>query len=120
MANILVVDDMQIMRDIVRATLEPLNHAIFEAENGEDGLTLIQEQRIDLIITDLYMDGMDGIEFTAAVRHLAEYKFTPILLLTGENSSEIKFRGKKAGVTGWLLKPFEPEKLKSALARLIS
>jgi len=112
MAKILIVDDMASMRKMVAFTLESEGHEVLDAEDGDVALELAKrESGINLVITDVNMPNMDGITLTAELRKLPAFKFIPILLLTTEGATEKKMQGKAAGATGWLVKPFDPDKL---------
>lgn len=111
MANILIVDDSQSMRKMVKFALETANHHVVEAPDGKSGLNAAKLQQFDLVVTDVNMPIMDGIELAKSLRALPNYKFTPIIMLTTEAMAEKKAEGKAAGVTGWIVKPFQPDKL---------
>ena len=119
MANILVVDDSNSMRQMIKFTLEAAGHNIVEAADGQAGLSAARSKQFDLVVTDVNMPIMNGFEMTKAVRQLPSYKFTPIIMLTTESDSNKKMEGKAAGVTGWIVKPFQPEKLIAVLNRLL-
>lgn len=107
----LTVDDSRTMRDMVSFTLKNAGFEVMEAEDGKDALAKINGQKLDVIITDLNMPNMNGIELIKSLRASADYKFTPILMLTTESDDTKKAEGKNAGATGWIVKPFNPEKL---------
>jgi two-component system chemotaxis response regulator CheY len=110
--RILAVDDSKTMRDMVSFTLRNAGFEVTEAEDGKDALRALGNgNKFDLIITDLNMPNMDGFALIDAVRAQASYKFVPILILTTESDQQKKDRGKEAGATGWIVKPFNPEKL---------
>ena len=119
MANVLVVDDSNSIRDMVSFTLKSAGYQTVEAKDGIDGLSKAKTDSFDLIISDVNMPNMDGIDLCGELRKLPEFKFTPILMLTTESSTEMKMRGKTAGATGWLVKPFNPEKLLSTIKRVV-
>jgi two-component system, chemotaxis family, chemotaxis protein CheY len=119
MTNILVVDDSNSIRDMVSFTLKSAGYQTVEAKDGIDGLSKAKADNFDLIISDVNMPNMDGIDLCGELRKLPEFKFTPILMLTTESSTEMKMRGKTAGATGWLVKPFNPEKLLSTIKRVV-
>lgn len=107
----LTIDDSKTMRDMVAFTLKNAGFEVSEAENGQLGLDQINGSSFDVIITDINMPVMDGITFTREARKLAGTRTTPILILTTESGSSIKNEGRSAGATGWIVKPFNPEKL---------
>jgi two-component system chemotaxis response regulator CheY len=119
MTKVLVVDDSNSIRDMVSFTLKSAGYETVEAKDGQDGLNKAQGAAIDLVITDVNMPIMDGIELCQALRKLPNFKFTPILMLTTESSGDMKMRGKAAGATGWLVKPFNPEKLLATIKRVV-
>jgi two-component system chemotaxis response regulator CheY len=119
MAQVLVVDDSASMRNMVMATLASAGHQVKDAENGEVALALAKNAKFDAVITDLNMPVMDGITLVKHLRALANYTYTPILLLTTESAGDKKMAGKEAGATGWLVKPFNPEKLLSTVDRVL-
>jgi len=120
MAQILVVDDSASMRNMVTATLQSAGHQVKDAGDGQAALTIAKTGRFDAVVTDLNMPVMDGIELVKNLRSLPNYKYTPILLLTTESSADKKTQGKQAGATGWLVKPFNPEKLLATVDRVLS
>ena len=110
--KILTVDDSRTMREMVSFTLKNAGFDVLEAEDGKDALRVLStEPKIDLIITDLNMPQMDGFELIDNLRSGSKHKYVPILILTTESDVQKKERGKAAGATGWIVKPFNPEKL---------
>ena len=118
-ALILAIDDARTMRELVRSILESEGHTVFTADDGVTGEQLAKEHKADLVVTDLHMDEMDGITLTANLRKLADYKSTPILMLTTEISDDKKADSRNAGASGWLNKPFSPPRLISAVNKLL-
>lgn len=119
MALILVVDDARTMRELVRSILTDEGHTVLTADDGTTALDLAKEHAADIVVTDLHMDEMNGVELTAELRKLPEYKSVPILLLTTEHSDEMKLKGRQAGASGWLTKPFNPPRLIKAVSKLL-
>jgi len=119
MAKILIVDDSNSMRQMINFTLKSAGHEITEAVDGMAGLVKAKTAKFDLVITDINMPNMTGIEFTRQLRTQPDYKFTPILMLTTEVSVEKKQEGKAAGATGWIVKPFKPEDLLATVGKVI-
>jgi len=119
MAKILIVDDSVSMRNMVATTLTSAGHTVIDAADGQDGLNKAKTATFDAVVTDLNMPVMNGIDLVRNLRKLINYKYTPILLLTTEASIEKKMEGKEAGATGWLVKPFNPEKLLATVARVL-
>lgn len=120
MATILVVDDSASMKKMVSFTLKSAGHTILDADNGAAALVLAQRQAADLVLTDVNMPQMNGIELCTKLRQLPSYKFTPILMLTTESSAEQKVLGKNAGATGWIVKPFNPDQLLKTVDRVLA
>jgi two-component system, chemotaxis family, chemotaxis protein CheY len=116
--RIITVDDAATMRRLVGYTLRGAGHEVLEAEDGEDALRVLGTERVDLVITDVNMPKMDGIELVRRLRALPEFKATPILLLTTESDPEKKKQGKEAGATGWITKPFQPDQLVAAVTKV--
>lgn len=119
MTKILVVDDSNSIRDMVSFTLKSAGYQTVEAADGVLGLNAATSDSFDLVITDVNMPNMDGITLCQELRKLPAFKFTPILMLTTESSGDMKMKGKAAGATGWLVKPFNPEKLLSTIKRVV-
>jgi len=118
-AKILVVDDSQSMRTLIRAALEADGYEVDESEDGEQALASFQASTPDLVITDIYMSRMDGLTLVRGIRALPACRFLPILVLTTEAGEEMKQRGRAAGATGWIVKPFEPDQLREVVGRLL-
>jgi len=118
-ARILAVDDSPSMRTLVKVTLSDAGHEVEQAEDGVQALQKAQGGSYDLVLADVNMPNMDGITLTAELRKLDPYKRTPILILTTEVSDAQKQKGRAAGATGWLTKPFNPNKLLATISRVI-
>ena len=113
--KILVVDDSATLRASVNYTLKEAGFETINAVNGVDGLEKLNQvmkegNQVGMIISDINMPVMDGITFISEVKK-TPFKYTPILVLTTESQDEMKMKGKKAGASGWLVKPFKPEQL---------
>ena len=119
MKRILTVDDSASVRQMVSFTLRKADCEVVEAVDGKDGLAKVSSGKFDLIITDLNMPNVDGIQMIAAVRKLPGYSFIPILMLTTESQAEKKDAGRKAGATGWIVKPFNADQLIAVLQKLV-
>ena len=115
----LIIDDSRSMRQMVSFTLREAGFEFMEAENGQDALDKLRGQKFGVIITDLNMPVMDGINFIRKARATIEARFLPILILTTESQQEKKLEAKAAGATGWIVKPFEPEKLIQTLQKVM-
>lgn len=116
---ILAVDDSASLRQMVVFSLKAAGYSVVEAIDGIDGLHKAKTERFDLILTDLNMPNMDGITLIAELRKLQDYQEIPILMLTTEASNEMKAQGKQAGATGWLVKPFDPQRLTEVVNKVI-
>ncbi|TDR71055.1 response regulator [Paludibacterium purpuratum] len=117
--KILAVDDSASIRQMVSFTLKSAGYELVEAVDGQAGLAAAQAARFDLVLTDQNMPGMDGLTLIRALRKLPTYGSTPILMLTTESSEQMKTMGRAAGATGWLVKPFDPQKLLDVVKRLV-
>ncbi|MDY8107782.1 response regulator [Fulvimarina sp. 2208YS6-2-32] len=118
MKTILTIDDSRTMREMLRRTLQEAGFMVTQAEDGMDGIEKLAQGRPDVIITDVNMPRMDGLTFIETVRLDEAYRGIPILVLTTESDAEKKARAKNAGATGWIVKPFDPPKLVSAVNRV--
>ncbi|MGE5419008.1 MAG: response regulator [Chloroflexota bacterium] len=117
--TILVVDDSESIREIVSFTLENEGYKVLLGEDGSDALRHLDNNPIDLILTDLHMPVMNGIEFIKNVRSNENYRTVPILFLTTESQTAKKMEAKEAGATGWIIKPFVPAKLTEAINKVM-
>lgn len=117
--TVLTVDDSAAIRSVVGVVLQSAGYAVSSAVDGEDGLARARSQRADLVITDLNMPRMDGLALVRALRAEPAYRKVPILILTTESSPEMRERGREAGATGWLVKPFDPERLLEVVRRVL-
>lgn len=117
--TILTVDDSASMRQMVTFTLSGAGFEVVEAVDGKDGLAKLAGKKVNMIITDLNMPNMDGIEMVRNIRAMPEYKFIPIILLTTESQDSKKKEGKAAGATGWIVKPFKPEQLLAVIKKVL-
>jgi two-component system chemotaxis response regulator CheY len=117
--KILIVDDSETLRAILIFVLEDAGYQVIVGTDGKDAQKHLNQQPIDLIITDLHMPNLDGIGFIKAVRKHPLYFNTPILFLTTDTQQNKKDEAKEAGATGWIIKPFDQEKLLSAVSKVI-
>jgi two-component system chemotaxis response regulator CheY len=120
MARILAVDDSPSMRQMVNIALTSAGYEVEQACDGVEALELAQRSRFDLVLTDVNMPNMDGITLVRQLRGTPNYKFVPLLVLTTEATQERKQQGKAAGATGWLVKPFNPERLLATIAKVLA
>ncbi len=116
---ILTVDDSSTMRQMIAFTLKGANFEVVEAGDGVEALEVAKGKKLSLVITDVNMPRMDGITLVQRLRALPEFKFTPILVLTTESDAAMKQKGKEAGATGWIVKPFSPEKLLDVVNKVL-
>ena len=118
--TILTVDDSRTMRDMLAMALNDAGFNVVQAVDGEDGLAVLDAHSgdVDVIITDINMPKLDGFGFIEAVRVDDDYRAIPILVLTTESDPSKKQRAREAGATGWIVKPFNPEKLVEAIRRV--
>ncbi|MBK1683802.1 MULTISPECIES: response regulator [Rhodoferax] len=119
MPVILTVDDSPSMRKMVAFTLVGAGYQVVEAVDGIDAYEKAQAQPIDLVITDQNMPRMDGLSLTRKLREHPQFKTVPILMLTTESSDLMKQAGRAAGATGWLVKPFDPNRLIEVIKKVI-
>jgi two-component system, chemotaxis family, chemotaxis protein CheY len=117
--TVMTVDDSTSIRQMVNIVLKGGGYQVIEAVDAVDALTKLKGREIHLFLTDVNMPGMDGFEFTRRVRALPEFKFVPIVLLTTESHPEKKQKGKEAGATGWIVKPFNPEQLLAVVKKVV-
>ncbi len=116
--KILTVDDSKTMREMVSFTLKSAGYEVIEAEDGKMALASLSGVKVDAVITDLNMPNMNGFELIQSLRSDPAYKFIPILMLTTEGDDSKKQEGKAAGATGWIVKPFNPEKLVEVIRKV--
>ena len=117
--KVLLVDDSVSMREMVSFTLKSADYEVFESIDGVEALTFAKQNKVDLVVTDINMPNMDGIDLIKELRQLPDYKFIPILTLTTEAGQEMKQQGKIAGATGWIVKPFDPDNLLKTLKKVL-
>lgn len=117
--TILIVDDSASLRQVVSIALKSSGYDVIEGVDGKDALTKLKGQKVHLIISDVNMPNMDGITFVKEVKKLPEYKFTPVIMLTTEAGEDKKAAGQAAGAKAWVVKPFKPEQMITAVSKLI-
>ncbi|WP_420934701.1 response regulator [Alteromonas sp. A081] len=117
--NILVVDDSVSIRQMVEMTLKTANYQVTTAQDGQDALDKCKSASFDFVLTDQNMPRMDGLSLVKSLRGLANFRSTPIVMLTTEAGDEMKAKGKAAGATGWMVKPFDPNKLLDVMKRVL-
>ncbi|MDX1391252.1 MAG: response regulator [Rheinheimera sp.] len=117
--TILVVDDSSSVRQVVGIALKGAGYEVIEAVDGKDALAKLTGQKVHLMISDVNMPNMDGITFVKEVKKLPAYRFTPIIMLTTESQEAKKLEGQAAGAKAWVVKPFQPAQMLSAVSKLI-
>ncbi|WP_404425708.1 response regulator [Nibricoccus sp. IMCC34717] len=118
MKTVIAVDDSMSIRETVKLTLEAQGYRVITAEDGARGLATCQQQQADLVVTDLNMPSMDGVTLITQLRALPAYRFTPILMLTTESQEEKRNQAKRAGATGWVVKPFDPARFVAVVKKV--
>ncbi len=116
---IMTVDDSASVRQMVSFTLKQSGYEVVEAVDGRDALSKLDKSSIHMLLTDLNMPNMDGIELIRNVRAHSSCKFIPIVMLTTESQAEKKQEGKLAGATGWIVKPFKPDQLLAVIRKVL-
>jgi two-component system, chemotaxis family, chemotaxis protein CheY len=117
--TIMTVDDSASLRQMICVVLRGSGYQVVEAVDGADGLCKLANRELDLVLTDVNMPKMDGLEFTRRLRAMPQYKFTPIVLLTTESHLDKKQQGKAAGATAWIVKPFDPDQLLAVVKKVM-
>lgn len=117
--TILIVDDSASLRQVVSIALKGAGYDVIEGVDGKDALSKLNGQKVHLIISDVNMPNMNGIEFVKAAKQIAEYKFTPVIMLTTESGESMKQEGQAAGAKAWVVKPFQPAQMLAAVSKLI-
>jgi len=117
--TVLAVDDSASIRQMVSFTLKSAGYDVVEAVDGMDGLDKAKAKGVNLVLTDQNMPRMDGLTLIKSLRAMPQYAATPILMLTTESSDAMKSQGRAAGATGWLVKPFDPQKLIEVVRKVI-
>jgi two-component system chemotaxis response regulator CheY len=117
--TILAVDDSSSLRQMVAFSLKAAGYQVVEAVDGQDGLDKAKLQTVDLVLTDQNMPRMDGLALIKLLRAMPSYQKVPILMLTTESSDEMKSKGRAAGANGWLVKPFDPQRLIEVVKKVI-
>ncbi len=116
--RILTIDDSKTMRDMLMLTLSDAGYDVIQAVDGEDGVNVLKDERVDLVITDINMPKMDGYEVIRQLRKNPAHKTLPILVLTTESDTDKRGIAREAGATGWMVKPFDPERLVQTIRKV--
>lgn len=117
--TVMIVDDSASLRQVVNIALSGAGYEVVEACDGRDALGKLDGRKVHLIISDVNMPNLDGIGFVKQVKQLADYKFTPIIMLTTESQEQKKAEGQAAGAKAWVVKPFQPGQMLNAVSKLI-
>ncbi len=118
--TILIVDDSTSLRTVVKIALERAGYIVLEAGDGKQALAALEKAgKVNLIISDVNMPNMNGIELLAQVKQHSRHRFVPVIMLTTENQSEKKEQGRAGGAKAWICKPFDPPQLLDAVSKLI-
>jgi two-component system chemotaxis response regulator CheY len=117
--TIMTVDDSTSVRQMVAFTLKNAAYEVVEAKDGKDALAKSKNAGVHMVLTDLNMPNMDGIELIKQLRADPAYRFVPIIMLTTESQDSKKQEGKSAGATGWIVKPFKPDQLLAVVKKVL-
>ncbi|MGX9566248.1 response regulator [Pseudomonas sp. CFBP 5748] len=117
--TIMIVDDSASLRQVVSIALKSAGYETVEACDGKDALNKLDGRKLHLIISDVNMPNMDGLSFVRAAKQLPAYKFTPVIMLTTEVSDAKKQEGQAAGAKAWVVKPFQPAQMLTAVSKLV-
>jgi two-component system chemotaxis response regulator CheY len=118
--SVLIVDDSITMRNMLSLAMKEMGFDVITASDGVDASEKAQTGNFSIIITDINMPNMDGIELIKHLREMEQYKVVPILVLTTESGDNAKTAGRNAGASGWIVKPFNPNVLRAAINKLCS
>ena len=120
MQCVLAVDDSASIRSLVTYVLEQAGFDVVVVEDGQEALEYAQQNKVDLVLTDINMPRLDGIDLIKKLRELPDYEFVPMLVLTTESGTDKKLEGKAAGATGWIVKPFDPAQLVTTIEKVLA
>jgi two-component system chemotaxis response regulator CheY len=116
--RIMTIDDSKTIRDMLLVTLSDAGFEVIQAVDGQDGIDVLARERVDVVITDINMPKMDGYQVIRHLRNDPAYKSTPILVLTTESDTDKKNLARDAGATGWMVKPFDPDRLVATVCKV--
>jgi two-component system chemotaxis response regulator CheY len=116
--TIMIIDDAPSVRQVVGLALKGAGYDVIEAQDGQDAVSKMGQKKLNLIICDLNMPRMDGIEFLQHVKSSPMHKFTPVIMLTTESAEDKKNAARAAGAKAWMVKPFQPSRMLEAVAKL--
>lgn len=117
--KIITVEDSTSLREMITFVLNDAGYDSIEAADGQEALAKLKSSSVDMVVTDLNMPNMNGIELTKSLRAMSEYKFIPILFLTTESQLHKKEAAREAGATGWIVKPFKPDQLLKVIKKIL-
>ncbi len=117
--TVMIVDDSSSLRTVVSLALKRAGYDVVEAEDGQDAMSKLDGRKLNLIVSDVNMPRMDGIQFVTQVKQHPRYKFTPVIMLTTEGQDAKKEQGRAAGAKAWITKPFNPPILLDAVSKLV-
>ena len=117
--RIMTVDDSTSVRMMVGFTLKEAGYDVLEAEDGQDAYDKLDNEPVHMVIADVNMPKMNGIELVRKLRSHPRHRFTPIIMLTTESMDSMKQQGKEAGATGWIVKPFQPDQLLAVIKKVL-
>jgi len=117
--TILIVDDSASLRQVVSIALSGAGYEVIDACDGLDALSKLSGQKIHLIISDVHVPNMGGIEFVTQAKKMTDYKYTPVIMLTTDSQEGMKQAGREAGAKAWVVKPFQPAQMLSVVAKLV-
>ena len=117
--TVMVVDDSGSFRTVVKLALQKAGYEVVEAADGKDACGKLDGRKLNLIVCDVNMPQMDGLTFLKHLKTEANYKFTPVIMLTTEGQDAKKEQGRAAGAKAWIVKPFNPPQLLDAVSKMI-
>jgi len=120
MGKILIVDDSSLIRSVAASATQEAGHEPIVAGNGQEGLDILLQQKIDLIFSDVNMPVMGGLEMVENIKQNNTYRYIPIIMLTTESNPSLKAKGQALGVKAWMLKPFNKKKFFMAVKKLLA
>ncbi len=118
--TVMIVDDSASLRKVVGIALQGAGYEVVEACDGQDAIGKLDGRKLNLMISDVNMPRMDGITLVEKVKGMPSYRFLPIIMLTTESQDEMKKKGQQAGVRAWVVKPFNPDQMLNAVAKLVT
>ena len=117
--RIVIVEDFNTSRQIIKRTLEKLGHLVEEASDGREALKFFNGEKVDLVISDYNMPNMNGAELVKYIRGIAKYQYIPILMLSTETNPAKQNEAKEAKITGWIRKPFQVDSFKKIVTKAL-